>query len=379
MVADVVDFQAARRRREEQSLERHFGLPEGAAWINPDFWDQRHMPSRPGRDAGSIAGDLYAFAKTGGPTLLDNSLEAAAKDNLTEASLVGLLEESAGRSCYDQPTSKYVRQNDQGTAPGPEREARRQLRLPQVQALAGWAARPLHRWPLDHLHPAGGTSGARRSRGGASSAWCAAGAIDADRGHDVMAAATRPEPSPEVKAILKKFCDIQREKYGPDWKKILAAEMAEKSRPFVETMFNAGVVTYSNAISFTGTPDFIGSEGPTSSGCCFERVVPEKFLQKELGSDLTKDGRMKRKRFTEEQIIAVLKEHEAGVKTADLVRKHGISEATFYNWKAKFGGMDVSEAKRLKALEDENAKLKKLLAEQMLDAAALRELLSKKW
>lgn len=88
---------------------------------------------------------------------------------------------------------------------------------------------------------------------------------------------------------------------------------------------------------------------------------------------------MKRKRFTEEQIIAVLKEHEAGAKTADLVCKHGISEATFYNWKAKFGGMDVSEAKRLKALEDENAKLKKLLAEQMLDAAALRELLSKKW
>ncbi|WP_410052808.1 IS3 family transposase [Bradyrhizobium sp. SZCCHNPS2010] len=87
---------------------------------------------------------------------------------------------------------------------------------------------------------------------------------------------------------------------------------------------------------------------------------------------------MKRKRFTEEQIIAVLKEHEAGAKTADLARKHGISEATFYNWKAKFGGMDVSEAKRLKALEDENAKLKKLLAEQMLDAAALRELLFKK-
>jgi putative transposase len=86
---------------------------------------------------------------------------------------------------------------------------------------------------------------------------------------------------------------------------------------------------------------------------------------------------MKRARFTEEQIIAVLKEHEAGAKTADLARKHGISEATLYNWKAKFGGMDVSEAKRLKALEEENARLKKLLAEQMLDAAALRELLSK--
>lgn len=88
---------------------------------------------------------------------------------------------------------------------------------------------------------------------------------------------------------------------------------------------------------------------------------------------------MKKQRFTEEQIIAVLKEQEAGAKAADLCRKHGISEATFYNWKAKYGGMEVSEAKRLKALEDENAKLKKLLAEQMLDVAALRELLSKKW
>ncbi|MCD0421842.1 IS3 family transposase [Rubrivivax sp. JA1024] len=87
---------------------------------------------------------------------------------------------------------------------------------------------------------------------------------------------------------------------------------------------------------------------------------------------------MKRARFTEEQIIAVLKEHEAGAKTADLARKHGISEATLYNWKAKFGGMDASEAKRLRQLKDENAKLKKLLAEQMLDAAALRELLFKK-
>ena len=88
---------------------------------------------------------------------------------------------------------------------------------------------------------------------------------------------------------------------------------------------------------------------------------------------------MKRARFTEEQIIGVLKEHEAGTKTVDLARKHGISEGTLYNWKAKYSGIDVSEAKRLKQLEDENAKLKKLLAEQMLDAAALRELLSKKW
>ena len=88
---------------------------------------------------------------------------------------------------------------------------------------------------------------------------------------------------------------------------------------------------------------------------------------------------MKRARFTEEQIIGVLKQHEAGAKTADLARKHGVSEATLYNWKVKYGGMDVSEAKRLKQLEDENARLKKLLAEQMLDGAALRELLSKKW
>jgi putative transposase len=88
---------------------------------------------------------------------------------------------------------------------------------------------------------------------------------------------------------------------------------------------------------------------------------------------------MKRKRFTEEQIIGILKEHELGAKTADVCRKHGISEATFYKWKSKYGGMDVSEAKRLKALEDENTKLKKLLADAMLDNAALKDLLSKKW
>jgi len=88
---------------------------------------------------------------------------------------------------------------------------------------------------------------------------------------------------------------------------------------------------------------------------------------------------MKRKRFTEEQIIGVLREHDAGAKTADLARKHGISEATLYNWKAKYGGLDVSDAKRLRSLEDENRKLKELLAESMLDQAALKELLTKKW
>ena len=88
---------------------------------------------------------------------------------------------------------------------------------------------------------------------------------------------------------------------------------------------------------------------------------------------------MKRMRFTEEQIIGVLREHELGARTADLCRKHGISEATFYNWKSKFGGLNVSEARRLKQLEGENARLKKLLADSLLDNAALKDLLSKKW
>jgi putative transposase len=88
---------------------------------------------------------------------------------------------------------------------------------------------------------------------------------------------------------------------------------------------------------------------------------------------------MKRGRLWEEQIIAIVREHEAGAKAAELARKHGISEATLYNWKAKYGGLDVSEARRLRTLEEENRKLKKLLAESILDNAALKELLAKKW
>jgi putative transposase len=88
---------------------------------------------------------------------------------------------------------------------------------------------------------------------------------------------------------------------------------------------------------------------------------------------------MKRSRFSEEQIIAILREHEAGVKTDEVCRKHGISSATFYKWKAKYGGMDVSDVRRLKAVEDENSKLKKLLAETMLDNAILKDIAAKKW
>jgi len=88
---------------------------------------------------------------------------------------------------------------------------------------------------------------------------------------------------------------------------------------------------------------------------------------------------VKRSRFTEEQVIGILREQEAGVATAEVCRRHGVSSATFYKWKAKFGGLDVSEARRLKTLEDENARLKRMLADAMLDNVALKDLLGKKW
>ena len=88
---------------------------------------------------------------------------------------------------------------------------------------------------------------------------------------------------------------------------------------------------------------------------------------------------MKRSRFSEEQIIAVLKEQEAGMPTAEVCRRHGISSATFYKWKSKFGGLEVSDARRLRTLEQENSRLKKLLAEAMLDNVVLMDLASKKW
>ena len=88
---------------------------------------------------------------------------------------------------------------------------------------------------------------------------------------------------------------------------------------------------------------------------------------------------MKRTRFTEEQIITILRGQEAGVQVSELCRRHGVSSPTFYKWKAKYGGMDVSEARRLKALEDENGRLKRMLADAMLDNAALKDLLGKKW
>jgi len=96
-------------------------------------------------------------------------------------------------------------------------------------------------------------------------------------------------------------------------------------------------------------------------------------------SDAKESDEMKRSRFNEEQIIGILKEQEGGMPTAEVCRRHGISSATFYKWKSKFGGLEVSEARRLRSLQEENSRLKKLLAEAMLDNAVLKDLASKKW
>lgn len=106
-------------------------------------------------------------------------------------------------------------------------------------------------------------------------------------------------------------------------------------------------------------------------------TVTESFLQNRIEPDPLKGGRMTKARFTEEQIVTVLKEQETGVKVADLCRKYGISGATFHNWRTKYGGIKLSEAKRFSGPKEENANLKKLLAEQMLDVAELRGLLPK--
>ena len=111
-----------------------------------------------------------------------------------------------------------------------------------------------------------------------------------------------------------------------------------------------------------------------------EVTLPPQWYRSELGSVDPRRRRMMRKsRFSEDQIFAILREQEAGMATSEVCRRHGISSATFYAWKSKYGGLEVSEAKRLKALEDENRKLKKLLAEAMLDNAMLKDLNSKKW
>jgi len=91
------------------------------------------------------------------------------------------------------------------------------------------------------------------------------------------------------------------------------------------------------------------------------------------------DQQMRKRRFNEEQIVRILKEAESGVSTKELCRKHGVSDATFYNWRKKYGGMEVSDAKRLRALEDENKRLKKVLAETILENAAIKDVLGKKW
>lgn len=116
-----------------------------------------------------------------------------------------------------------------------------------------------------------------------------------------------------------------------------------------------------------------------STTVCGHRLALLKCDQKWVESDAQGVGRMDRSSFSEEQIIGILKEQEAGMPTVEVCRRHGVNPATFYKWKSKFGGMEVSEAKRLRSLEDENARLKKLLAEEMLDIAVLKDITGKKW
>ena len=108
-------------------------------------------------------------------------------------------------------------------------------------------------------------------------------------------------------------------------------------------------------------------------------TCPPELVQLRLESGPEKGPDMKRSRFSEEQVIGILKEHEVGVSVAELCRKHAMSSATFYSWKAKFGGLEVSDARKLKSLVEENARLKKLLADALLDNAGLKDLLSRKW
>ena len=133
------------------------------------------------------------------------------------------------------------------------------------------------------------------------------------------------------------------------------------------------------AIPAKVTPENMGAFGRT----CYALLLPfkeEHFQRESNGVQHVPGGRtMRGKRFTEEQIIGILKEAEAGLPVPDLLRKHGISQGTFYRWKAKFGGMEVSEARRLKALEDENRRLKRLVADQALDIQILKEINTRKW